>query len=1091
MASHSTTPRRRELWPPRVPGASASPAQPCATDRLLVAATGVLGSLGVLNLLSLEEVGLATRQLAYLALGLVAMVLVSRWRGPERRLLGRAVYGVAVLLLVVVAASGLHVYGARRWLALGSIVFQPSELAKLGLVLILAEVLGSETSRRHRLLVALGLAAVPIALTLLEPDLSTAALLGIVTLSAIVLGRVRLLHVAAVAAGSVALLIPAERLLRPYQAARLHAFLSGGDPLSTGWSTLQAHIAIASGGLSGASVLPRTLLASFLPARESDLAFASLVEQRGLFAGAAVLVAAAVVVWRLVVLAGRTRSLQGALIASGLALLTGVEVLINVGGNLGVLPLAGVPCPFLSLGGTAAVVHLVAIGMAVGEAREGEERRLWRPPRWRRRRPRLSVPGASALAAGLAALGLVAAQLQASEGAQLQAAALEEATRAIRLPALRGAIVDRHGTVLAEDAGTRSVVVVPDLLTRQPGAVDRLATLLGTRVADLRQQFASARGGGTFGVTVAARLPAATAATIAGQNLPGVFVVDTGERRYPYGPLLAPVLGFVGIATPDDVAVFGQLPPGEIVGRAGLERAYDRVLRGTDGVQRILVDARGRVVGIGRRTDPVPGSAVQLSLDLGLQQTAESALANALRGVPGQPRGDEGAVVVMDPRDGSILAMASLPAFDDNIFGPPVDLLALARQAAQPGDPFLNHATQVALPPGSTFKLVVASADMATGVVPPDRIVPTGAVFTYGNAVFHNWTALPPQNLPQAIAWSNDVYFYKLALALGPERIAAIARDLGVGEPTGIDLPGEATGYLGTPASVSARGSTWYPGSTVLMGIGQGYVTATPLQVARWTAAVATGSLVTPHLAMEPTAHLALGSTAGAGPPTPPRPLPFAAQLGPVRAGMRLGVQQGTGTLLRDLNLDAGSKTGTAEDPSTPSHGPDAWFTVAAPMADPQVVVTVMVRGGGEGFFTAEPVARAVLAYWAAHRDSILATSPPPMTAVAPAPSARAEAAAGQPHPPTPRRGVPRAPAIVGRTGSATRPRRRRLQWRPHGRGTLPGRHDAASPPGAALRLGGPVSPPSRRQRPPSLRARRRRSPGADRGAPPLPRRRR
>jgi cell division protein FtsI/penicillin-binding protein 2 len=251
-------------------------------------------------------------------------------------------------------------------------------------------------------------------------------------------------------------------------------------------------------------------------------------------------------------------------------------------------------------------------------------------------------------------------------------------------------------------------------------------------------------------------------------------------------------------------------------------------------------------------------------------------------------------------------------------------------------------------------------------------VIPTGYTFTLGEHTFHGWTSLPPQNLPQAIAWSNDVYFYKLALALGPERIHEVAAQLGVGVPTGIDLPNESSGFLGTPDSVSRMGETWYPGASVILGIGQGYVTVTPMQNARWTAAVATGRLVTPHLglAFEAGGHaLALPSPAPTG-------LPFAGSLGPVRDGMRMAVTQGTATLLRDVPMPAGAKTGTAEDPSTPSGGEDAWFTSVAPFDHPEIVVTVLVRGGGEGGLTSGPVADRVLRLYATHRDAILSAAP-------------------------------------------------------------------------------------------------------------------
>ena len=162
----------------------------------------------------------------------------------------------------------------------------------------------------------------------------------------------------------------------------------------------------------------------------------------------------------------------------------------------------------------------------------------------------------------------------------------------------------------------------------------------------------------------------------------------------------------------------------------------------------------------------------------------------------------------------------------------------------------LEHVTQAVAPPGSTFKLVVAAANQAHPVFAPARSSPPGPSFTYGGHTFHNWKPMGPMNLVQSIAISNDVYFYKLAVALGPEAVIDTARALGVGQRTGIDLPGESAGYLGTPDSVRAKGGTWYGGSTVILGIGQGELQVTPLQNARWTAAVATGNLVTPRLGL-------------------------------------------------------------------------------------------------------------------------------------------------------------------------------------------------------------------------------------------------
>jgi len=327
----------------------------------------------------------------------------------------------------------------------------------------------------------------------------------------------------------------------------------------------------------------------------------------------------------------------------------------------------------------------------------------------------------------------------------------------------------------------------------------------------------------------------------------------------------------------------------------------------------------------------------------------DAALTTALR-----QGGSQGAAVVMDPRNGELLAMASRPSYDDNVYGPPVDDDGLSALSSAPGNPQLEHATQAAAPPGSTFKLVVAAANQAHRAIPTDEVIPTGGAWTLDGHTFHNWSALPPQNLEQAIAWSNDVYFYKLAWALGADRIISAAKQLGVGQPTGIDLPGESAGYLGTP---TALGDQWYPGSTVLLGIGQGYLTTTPLQDARWTAGVATGAVVTPHLG------LSYGSGSRMSWPTPHR---LGIDLGPVRAGMRAAVTTGTATLLASLPVAAGGKTGTAEDPGAGGEGLDSWLSAVAPVNAPRVEATAFIRGQGNNHPSSE-IVRQALAYYFAH----------------------------------------------------------------------------------------------------------------------------
>jgi cell division protein FtsI/penicillin-binding protein 2/cell division protein FtsW (lipid II flippase) len=948
-----------------------------AFDLLAVLAALTLVGLGLANLHLTGADDQALRQ-GTIAVGGV-LALAAFWRARVRLLgvLGGAAYVSSVLLLGAVLVLGITANGATRWIGIGPVTFQPSELAKLGLLLVLAGVLGSGRPEWQRFALAVVLAVVPIGLTLAQPDLSTTTLLAVLAGSMLIIGRVPvrfLMPLVAAAAVSAPLLIG---LLRPYQVERLGSFLVGAheSPTGSGWAVRQAHIAVGSGTLFGRTDDPlRLLRAQYLPERETDLALASLVGQWGLVAGAGAVLAGLVLVWRLAWAARTSRSPHGALVGGGLAILLGIEIIVSVGGNLGLLPLAGVPFPLLSYGGTALVVHLAAIGVVLAVRRDGGRRPLWAPARRHNPRPRLVRSTALALSMVLVVFGHYGWQLQRTQGPALLVAGEEQMTRCVRLPATRGAITDRHGAVLAANAaevgtGVDRVLAVPALLRARPADVDRLADLTGTPRADL-----DARLGSVDPTTLSLAVvdvPRSTGDAVAAAGIAGVDVVPDPRRAYPTGQLLGPVLGFVGVATPDDVERWPGLPPGEVVGRAGLEQQYDAVLRGINGRQCLHVNPQGVPVALGARQDPVPGTNLRLALDLGLQRQLDDSLRAAVRAQP-RPAARIGAAVAMDPRSGHILAIASTPSFDNGVYGPPLDNSALREVAAAPGAPMLEHVTQAVAPPGSTFKLVVAAANQAHPVFAPQQVVPTGADFTYGGHTFGNWKPMGPMNLPQSIAISNDVYFYKLAVALGADAMIDTARVLGVGQRTGIDLPGEAAGYLGTPESVEADGGGWYGGSTVILGIGQGYLQVTPLQNARWTGAVATGNLVTPRLG------LAVGSGEGSTAlPTPaPTPLPFAGALGPVRDGMRAAVTGGTAVRLADLPAPVGGKTGTAQDGGLPEGDYDNWMTAAAPSDDPDIVMTALVQGPGKGANSAKDVVAAGLRHYLEHRADVLATDP-------------------------------------------------------------------------------------------------------------------
>lgn len=953
-----------------VPGRPAALPGARLLDPPAVVALAVVAGLGLANLAALGDETVMRHQLVVDLAGVALFLVLSRWRADGLRWLGWGCYVTSVLMLVAVDLGGSTVNGARRWLAFGSFTMQPSELAKLGLLLVLAQVLGSNRPWPRRLLAALAVAALPIVLVLVQPDLSTAAVLCAVTATMLVLGRIPLKVLLLM--GFVALLaLPlGQQWLHPYQQERLQAFLSGSrDVDGSGWTILQSHIALAWGGLTGGTDHPlHQVVALYLPSRETDLAFTSLVEHYGILTGLVAVLAVGVLVWRVVGASRRARTRQAGLAAAGFAALLGVEVAVSVASNLGLVPTMGVPFPLLSYGGTAATVHIATLGLVLALRADGDTHRLWTRAGSDPLRPRLLRTTAATVTAALLAMVGFAWQMQRADGSDLRAAALSQMTRCTRVPAPRGDITDRHGTSFAVDVRRARVGAVPALL--RPDEVPTLAALTGRSVEGLRRMLDRHRS--SLDLTVAT-VPTEAGRRVRRSRLAGVYVVPDTQRRYPRGGLLGPVLGWTGVATPVEMERWPDLPLGARVGRAGLEQMYDPFLRGTDGRQCVYVTPAGTPAALGPYTAPKRGSNLRLTLDLGLQRKLTAELARVLRGLPGQPRGDLGGAVVLDPRNGQVLAMASLPSFHSRVFGPPVDGRRLARLAKQPGNPMLEHVTQVAAPPGSTFKLVVAAANLRKGLVPPSRVLPGGGAWSLGTQSFGNWMPLPAQNLTDALSWSNNVYFYQLAWQLGPWPIINTARSLGVGRPTGIDLPGESGGYLGTPASVARSGGTWYPGSTVILGIGQGYLTVTPLQDALWTAGVSTGEVVTPHLG------LAYGSSAeGYTRVRWPRPrrLPYAHKLEPVRAGMAAAATSGTASILNALPVKAGAKTGSAQDPSAPNGAPDSWFTAAAPLRQPRMVVTSFVRGGGHGVSTSGVVVLPVMEYFFAHEQEILGSGP-------------------------------------------------------------------------------------------------------------------
>lgn len=452
------------------------------------------------------------------------------------------------------------------------------------------------------------------------------------------------------------------------------------------------------------------------------------------------------------------------------------------------------------------------------------------------------------------------------------------------------------------------------------------------------------------------------------------------QRNYLYNDAFAHVLGYVGQISADEVMLpqFSGYGVSDFVGKMGLEQEYESELHGTNGKELYEVDATGKKVRSLGEDQAIPGQDLHTTLDVNIQ----SSVVKAMKDVP------KGAVVVSDPRDGSIRAIYSKPSFDPNIFTHTNSYHAMGEYHSvgqilsdTSNQPLLDRAISGVYPPGSTYKLVTSTAALQTGAITQDTKFDDTGILRIGAFSFANWyyTDYGKKegwiNITTAIKRSNDIFFYKTAEATGIENMALWSKKMGMGEPLGIDLPGEASGTVPDKSwKEKMIGEPWYLGDTYNMGIGQGYVLATPLQVNFWTSLFANGGvLYQPHLLQGKTKVIRKDFI---------KPENIAL----VRQGMKEACETGgvgwtffnfkvkndklpidgvnyihdASDGAKMTRVAVGCKTGTAEVGGAETK-PDAWMTVFAPYQNPEIVVTVLVENSGEGSNVAGPVATQIL----------------------------------------------------------------------------------------------------------------------------------
>lgn len=588
-----------------------------------------------------------------------------------------------------------------------------------------------------------------------------------------------------------------------------------------------------------------------------------------------------------------------------------------------------------------------------------------------------------------------------------------QSTRVTLIPAPRGIIYDRGGDPLVRNVPSFYVTVVPAYLPEDEQEAEqvliRLAVLLDMPYTMAEKE--QGDGGEELGIremledvpyvapyrplVIKRNVDRDKALLIAQEsnNLPGVSVEVEAVREYSYGPLLSQVLGYllpIPAEREDEYRAEGYDPATDRVGAAGIETVYEEDLRGQKGEQVVEEDVLGRVIRVvEERAAPVPGNNVHLTLDLDLQQFVDDALRRGMN----QPDvlSPRAVAIVMNPQTGEVLSMVSLPTYDDNIFVRGISEEDWVRWN-DPHRPLMNHAISGGLPPGSVFKMVMASAALQEGVIDyrthvncPGKIIVPNKYYPNdpGQAQpFYCWykAGHGAVDVVEAIAQSCDVFFYEVGggfeetgfEGLGISRISEYARMFGLGQPTGIELPAEVGGHV--PTSEWKRrtiGQSWSTGDTYNLSIGQGYLEVTPLQMLNAVNVFADdGVLYRPQIV-----HHVTDSQGNVTQPFEPeviRTLPIDKEyLSLVRQGMEQVVASGTAAKRGQIDgLRIAGKTGTAQfcddimcgvGYEQPEH---AWFTAFAPVENPEVSVIVFLYNGGEGSVAAVPVAREILAYY-------------------------------------------------------------------------------------------------------------------------------
>jgi penicillin-binding protein 2 len=551
-------------------------------------------------------------------------------------------------------------------------------------------------------------------------------------------------------------------------------------------------------------------------------------------------------------------------------------------------------------------------------------------------------------------------RLQVFKHAELVEQSENNRIRVLPVVPSRGMVFDRDGRIIMDDRPAYAVSVVPAEEVKGV-TVPRLVQLLGLDSVEVRRRISRNRANRYQPAEVKRDIPFEVVAELEeqGRSFPGISYQLERVRRYPTDLQAEAFTGYIGEVSEDDMKKVGteDYRLGSMIGKKGLEKQYDNVLRGREGTEYIEVSAFGQIIGPyeGKEAvQPLPGAVVTLTVDNDLQRAC----------ITSRDSSCCGAIVAIDPRTGEVLAMTSFPGYDANLFSTsvPADMWRLI--SSDPTHPLLNRPLNGLYPPGSTAKFITVGAALEENLITPNTTLrPCYGGFQFGNRYFRCWEHKGHGALtaPHAIERSCDVFMYQLGIKLGVDELSRYYKACGFGRVTGIDIPGESPGLIPSSEYYDSRYGKrqWSQGLVLNNSIGQGETLVTPLQLAQFYCGLANNGIVyTPHLVKKITKPDGKVTTIA---PTVAFRLPFSAStMAILREGLRLVVEGpgGTARSLRNPRYSVGGKTGTAQNP----HGDDhSWFVGVAPLEVPEIVVCVLVENAGHGSEVAAPIAKKII----------------------------------------------------------------------------------------------------------------------------------